>query len=140
MAAGKALGGLLRPGDGVLLSGEMGAGKTWFTKGIGAALGIGEVIASPTFALVNEYPGLFHFDLFRISGLDELYDVGFYDYLGRTGVCVVEWHENAPGLAGEFDRAFEVVIEKTGEDTRRIFWEELLISHKSVAKNPAPNL
>jgi tRNA threonylcarbamoyladenosine biosynthesis protein TsaE len=93
---GKALGALLAPGDVVLLEGELGAGKTALTQGIGAGLGVRAVINSPTFTILKEYTGrlpLYHFDLYRIETPDEVYALGFEDYFSGEGVCVVEWAE-----------------------------------------------
>ncbi len=113
----------LRAGDVILYSGEMGAGKTAFTKGIAEYFGTEEEVTSPTFALVHEYPAripIFHFDLYRISGFDELYAVGFYDYLDRGGVIAVEWSENVPDLEDELENVIKVCIEKLSENERRI--------------------
>ncbi|MCM1054079.1 MAG: tRNA (adenosine(37)-N6)-threonylcarbamoyltransferase complex ATPase subunit type 1 TsaE [Bacteroides sp.] len=113
----------LKAGDAVLYKGEMGAGKTYFTKGIAKRFGITEEVTSPTFALINEYYGetnIFHFDLFRVSGFDELYGIGFFDYFDRNGVLCIEWSENIPSLADYFDAAYEVSIVKTGEESREI--------------------
>lgn len=107
---------LLRDGDGILFTGEMGAGKTAFVRGLAAAMGITDHVSSPTFALVNEYGGrLFHFDLFRINNADDLYAIGFYDYLDRGGIFAVEWSENTPEIAEEFARTIRIDIEKTGD-------------------------
>ena len=96
----------------VLLYGEMGAGKTHFVKGIALGLGIAETVTSPTFALVNDYHGkLCHFDLFRIHSHDDLYAIGFYDYIGN-GVIAIEWAENIPELKSEFDEYYTVSITK----------------------------
>ncbi len=114
---------MLKSGNGVLYKGEMGAGKTYFTKGIAKYLKSEEPVTSPTFAIVNEYPAeipIFHFDLFRISSEDDLYAAGFYDYLNRNGVICIEWSENVPGLAELFNTCFIVSIVKTGENQRRI--------------------
>lgn len=117
----------LKAGDVVLYEGDLGAGKTAFTKGIGAALGVEEPITSPTFAIVNEYEGtipLFHFDLYRLESFDDLYSIGFFDYLRRGGIIAAEWSENIPGLAAELDDGKRgictVRIEKTGENSRKI--------------------
>lgn len=118
----------LKPGDGVLYRGEMGAGKTYFTKGIAKYFNAGTDVTSPTFALVNEYYGdveIFHFDLFRISNFDELYAIGFYDYLDRNGIFCIEWSENIPNIAEEFKTAYLVSIKKTGGDNREIFIEKI---------------
>jgi len=109
----------LNSGGAVLLYGEMGAGKTHFVKGVARALGITDVITSPTFTLVNEYDGLYHFDLFRINSADELYSIGFRDYIGK-GLIICEWSENVPDLAGEFDEYYTVKIAKKGENVREL--------------------
>ena len=119
----------LRTGDIILYEGDMGAGKTTLTKGIAAALGITDPVTSPTFALVNEYPQgrlpLFHFDLYRIDSYDDLYAVGFFDYLDREGIIAAEWSENIHGLEQELSRdelhrVINIRIEKSGESERRI--------------------
>ena len=99
---GALLGGLLRPGDVVLLEGPLGAGKTALTQGIGAGLGVRETINSPTFTILKEYMGrlpLYHFDLYRIEDPEELFTLGFEDYFGGEGVCVVEWADR--GMAAD---------------------------------------
>ncbi len=93
---GAALGALLVAGDVVLLLGELGAGKTAFTQGVGAGLGVAGTINSPTFTIVKEYAGrlpLYHFDLYRIEEPEELFALGFEEYFGGEGVAVVEWAE-----------------------------------------------
>ena len=113
----------LKAGDAVLYKGEMGAGKTYFTKGIAKAFGIAEEVTSPTFALINEYYGetnVFHFDLFRITGFDDIYGIGFFDYFDRNGILCIEWSENVPNIAEYFDRAYEVEILKIGDERREI--------------------
>ena len=101
--------------------GSMGAGKTTFITALCEALGVRDVVNSPTFTIVNEYPGereLFHFDMYRLGGAEELFDIGWEDYLARGGVCAVEWSENVPGA---FDGSeIRVTIEKTGDDKRII--------------------
>ena len=97
-ALGAALAGRLKPGAVVAFSGDLGAGKTAFVRGMARGLGIPERVTSPTFTIVNEYEGgrlpLFHFDMYRLSSSDELFDIGWEDYLVRGGVCAVEWSEN----------------------------------------------
>ena len=91
---GNAFGNILEEGDIVALTGDLGAGKTHFTAGIGAALGVKDYVTSPTFTIVNEYEGripLFHFDLYRIENEEELFDTGFWEYLDREGITVIEW-------------------------------------------------
>ena len=88
----------LGPGDVAAYRGDLGAGKTAFTRGLARGLGCTGRVTSPTFTVVNEYEGrlpLFHFDLYRLEGEDALYDVGWEDYLDRGGVCAVEWSERA---------------------------------------------
>ena len=96
---GKRLALKLRSGDVVAYFGPMGMGKTAFTHGLATGLGIDEkTVSSPTFALVHEYRGsgktLYHFDMYRISGWDDLYSTGFFDYLDMGGILAVEWSEN----------------------------------------------
>ena len=106
----------------VALYGDLGCGKTAFVRGMARGMGIDCVVNSPTFTIVNEYLGgempLFHFDMYRLGGADELYDIGWEDYLGRGGVCAVEWSENVPG-AFEGDE-IAVRFEKTGDNDRTI--------------------
>ena len=127
---GEKLGRSLLPGAVVALYGELGAGKTAFTRGIAAGMGIGMCVSSPTFTIVNEYPGsvpLFHFDMYRLESENELFDIGWDDYHDRGGVCVVEWSEKVPGafapdaifvsfeILGDVSRRIEIV-DKGGED------------------------
>lgn len=95
-ALGAALAQKLRPGDVVAYYGGLGAGKTAFSRGLARGLGCAGRVTSPTFTIVNEYDGptpLFHFDMYRLGSSDELYDIGWEDYLARGGVCAVEWSE-----------------------------------------------
>jgi len=118
---GRKLGQLLKPGSVVALYGKLGAGKTVFTRGIAAGLGIDMNISSPTFTIVNEYNGeipLFHFDMYRLDDESELFDIGWDDYLDRGGVCVVEWSEKVPGAFSP-DTVI-VKLENLGGDSRRL--------------------
>lgn len=109
----------LRAGDVILLHGELGAGKTTFTKGLAKALGIEETVTSPTFNYVKEYQGgrlpLFHFDMYRVSDADEVYELGLEEYFYRGGVVVVEWNK-FDGI----ERPIEVSIRSLGGDVREI--------------------
>jgi tRNA threonylcarbamoyladenosine biosynthesis protein TsaE len=126
-ALGRALGELARAGDVILLEGELGAGKTAFTQGIGLGLGVAATINSPTFTILKEYEGrllLYHFDLYRLDEPDELYELGFEDYFRGEGVCVVEWAERGefkdeeePVWNGDWLR---VALSITGEDERTL--------------------
>ena len=120
-ALGTALAKVLTPGTVIAYRGDLGAGKTAFTRGLARGLGCKELVTSPTYTIVNEYLGgrlpLFHFDMYRLRSADDLWDIGWEDYLDRGGVCAVEWSEN---VAEAMEDAISVTIEKLGEDTRRI--------------------
>lgn len=120
-ALGARLAAVLAPGCVVAYRGDLGAGKTAFTRGLARGLGIREPVTSPTYTIVNEYLSgrlpLFHFDMYRLSGADDLFDIGWEDYLERGGVCAVEWSER---VAEAMEGAIWVTIEKTGEESRRI--------------------
>ncbi|MDO5095896.1 MAG: tRNA (adenosine(37)-N6)-threonylcarbamoyltransferase complex ATPase subunit type 1 TsaE [Peptostreptococcaceae bacterium] len=101
MEIGKLLGSFLQNGDCICLDGDLGAGKTHLTKGIALGLGILEDITSPTFTIVQEYDAairLFHFDVYRLSDEQELYEIGFSDYLKGNGALVIEWASNVKNL------------------------------------------
>ena len=120
-AVGKRLGEKLAPGAVIAYQGDLGAGKTAFTRGVALGLGAKEQVTSPTYTIVNEYLSgkypLFHFDMYRLASSDDLFDIGWEDYLDRGGICAVEWSEN---VADAMENAIVVTIEKLGEDTRRI--------------------
>ena len=120
-AVGMALAQCLNPGDIIAYEGDLGAGKTAFTRGLARGLGCKEMVTSPTYTIVNEYLGgrlpLFHFDMYRLRSSDDLWDIGWEDYLDRSGVCAVEWSEN---VEDALEGAVSVTIEKTGEESRRI--------------------
>ncbi|MBI5216998.1 MAG: tRNA (adenosine(37)-N6)-threonylcarbamoyltransferase complex ATPase subunit type 1 TsaE [Ignavibacteriae bacterium] len=92
----------LQPGDIVACYGDLGSGKTRFIKGICEGLGVHEHVASPTFTIINMYnsgnTSIYHFDLYRINSLDELYELGFEEYTNSDGICLIEWAEKANGL------------------------------------------
>ena len=121
---GKKLAELLRPGDVIAYYGDLGAGKTAFTRGLAAGLGIREAVTSPTYTIVNEYLSgrmpLFHFDMYRLSSSDELFDIGWEDYLARGGVCAVEWSEN---VADAMQGAISVRIGRDSDEQRTIIIE-----------------
>jgi len=118
---GEKLGRTLTPGAIVALYGQLGAGKTAFTRGLASGLGITANVSSPTFTIVNEYPGnipLFHFDMYRLESDNELFDIGWDDYLDRGGVCAVEWSEKTPGAFPA--ETITVRLENLGGDSRRL--------------------
>ena len=121
---GAALGKIIKPGTVIAYRGDLGAGKTAFTRGLARGLGSSEMVTSPTYTIVNEYLGgrmpLFHFDMYRLASSDDLWDIGWEDYLDRNGVCAVEWSEN---VEDAMDGAISITIEKLGEDSRRICLE-----------------
>lgn len=118
---GETLGKTLRPGSVVAYRGGLGMGKTAFTRGLARGLGCAGRVTSPTFTIVNEYSGtvpLFHFDMYRLGSSDELFDIGWEDYLARGGVCAVEWSEN---VADALERdTVRVDIRRGGEESRRV--------------------
>lgn len=119
---GGALAPPLSPGSVVAYFGGLGMGKTAFTRGLAAGLGYQGRVTSPTFTIVNEYEGgrlpLFHFDMYRLTSAEDLFDIGWEDYLSRGGVCAVEWSENiADALPAD---AIQVRIERVDDMTRRI--------------------
>ena len=122
-AIGRKIAAKLLPGDIIAYYGDLGAGKTAFTRGLAAGLGVTEQVTSPTYTIVNEYLSgrlpLFHFDMYRLGSSDELFDIGWEDYLARGGVCAVEWSENVEDALRD---AIHITIEKDPlePDTRRI--------------------
>jgi len=120
-ALGAALAAKLIPGTVIAYRGDLGAGKTAFTRGLARGLGCREIITSPTYTIVNEYLGgrlpLFHFDMYRLRSSDDLFDIGWEDYLDRQGICAVEWSEN---VADAMEDAVTITLEKLGGDSRRI--------------------
>ena len=118
---GEALGKVLKPGSILAYAGDLGAGKTAFTRGLARGLGAAEQVPRPTYTIVNEYltgrMPLFHFDMYRLASSDDLWDIGWEDYLERGGVCAVEWSEN---VAEAMEGAITVCIQKLGEEMRKI--------------------
>jgi tRNA threonylcarbamoyladenosine biosynthesis protein TsaE len=120
---GKKLGSLLSGGDIVALSGPLGSGKTWFSKGIGLGLGVDpdEVIVSPSFSLVNEYRGrhvLYHMDLYRLDSLSDIISIGIDEYVNEESVVIIEWAERCKEILP--DGFIEVNIDILGENERTI--------------------
>ena len=111
----------LKGGEVIAMYGDLGAGKTAFVRGMAKGLSIKSRVSSPTFTIVNEYPGnppLIHFDMYRLSSSDELFDIGWEDYISRGAICAVEWSENVSDAF--FGDEIVVKIEKTGDTSRKI--------------------
>ncbi len=133
IALAEKIGAKLRAGDVIAYRGDLGAGKTTFTRGLAAGMGIKELVTSPTFALVHEYggeppltgvvrcPSLIHFDMYRIADENELETTGFYDYPLEESVFAIEWSENIEAALPP--QTMTLTIERTGEESRRITLE-----------------
>lgn len=111
----------LKAGDVVAFEGDLGAGKTAFVRGMAGGLDCSDSVCSPTFAIVNEYDGkipVFHFDMYRIETLGELYSIGFFEYLERGGICAIEWSENIYSALPQ--NSIFVNIQRLSENERKI--------------------
>ncbi len=120
---GEALARELRPGDVLAFTGTLGMGKTAFTRGLARGLGCRGRVTSPTFTIVNEYDGktpLFHFDMYRLGSSEELFDIGWDDYLARGGICAVEWSERVSDALPDGTILVDIARGKEGEDSRVI--------------------
>ncbi|MCK5796280.1 MAG: tRNA (adenosine(37)-N6)-threonylcarbamoyltransferase complex ATPase subunit type 1 TsaE [Deltaproteobacteria bacterium] len=134
-ALGRALGLLVAPGDVVGLLGDLGAGKTLFAQGVAQGLDVDPRyrVASPTFTLINEYPGrvpLNHIDLYRLSDIDEMVEIGLFELLGGRGVCLVEWFERLEEACPE-DR-LEIEIVATGDEHRKMSVHAVGVRHRAL--------
>lgn len=120
-AIGEAFGRSVKDGTVIAMYGDLGAGKTAFVRGMARGMGISERVSSPTFTIVNEYLGdrtLIHFDMYRLGSADELFDIGWEDYLARGAVCAVEWSENVEEAF--YGDEIRLTIEKTSDTSRKI--------------------
>ena len=120
-AVAERLAKVLQAGTVIAYRGDLGAGKTAFTRGLARGLGYAEPVTSPTYTIVNEYLGgrlpLFHFDMYRLASSEDLWDIGWEDYLDRGGVCAVEWSEN---VEDALENPMMITIEKLDENRRSI--------------------
>lgn len=127
---GKKLGSSINGGCVIAFYGDLGAGKTHFISGLALGLGFEGETYSPTFSLVNEYIGgrlpLYHFDMYRVTGWEDLYSTGFFDYIDMGGVLAVEWSENIEAALPK--DAIRITITNTGEQTRKIVIEGIEIT------------
>jgi tRNA threonylcarbamoyladenosine biosynthesis protein TsaE len=120
-AVGEQFGRTVKDGTVVAMYGDLGAGKTAFVRGMARGMGITERVSSPTFTIVNEYLGdrtLIHFDMYRLGSSDELFDIGWEDYIARGAVCAVEWSENVEEAF--YGDEIILTIEKTSDTSRKI--------------------
>ena len=120
-AIGEAFGRSVKDGTVIAMYGDLGAGKTAFVRGMARGMGISERVSSPTFTIVNEYLGertLIHFDMYRLGSADELFDIGWEDYLARGAVCAVEWSENVEEAF--YGDEVRLTIEKLSDTSRKI--------------------
>ena len=121
-ALGEKLASRLKPGDVVVLEGELGAGKSELARGIAKGLGVTETVTSPSFTILNVYESgrypLYHFDWYRLESEEELYELGMDEYLGGDGIAVVEWAERCPDAVPE--NVLRIRLEVTGGESRRI--------------------
>jgi len=132
---GQALGRMAKPGDVLLLQGPLGTGKTLLTQGLAKGLGITAPVTSPTFIIVNQYPGplvLYHVDLYRIEATAEAIDLGLDDYFFGDGVCVVEWPERAPSAMPP--EHLLVVLEHIGEHERSFSFQPKGSRYQALAE------
>ncbi|SFM32906.1 tRNA (adenosine(37)-N6)-threonylcarbamoyltransferase complex ATPase subunit type 1 TsaE [Salibacterium qingdaonense] len=119
---GERIGSVVQSGDVITLDGDLGAGKTHFTKGLAEALQVKEIVNSPTFTIIKEYSGtlpLYHMDLYRLDG-EEADEIGLEEYLEGAGVCVVEWAEKIGELLP--GSHLQITMERRGEEERIIRW------------------
>ncbi len=129
---GRKIASILSGNEVIAMSGDLGAGKTAFTRGLAAGLGFDYGVSSPTFAIVNEYNAkfnIYHFDMYRITSEDDLYSTGFYDYLDN-GVVIIEWSENIEYALD--DSAIRICITKGDADNTRIFSIEGLDEYENI--------
>lgn len=123
--AGERLGSRIRDGSVIAMYGDLGAGKTAFVRGLARGMGIDARVSSPTFTIVNEYIGartLLHFDMYRLDSAEELFDIGWEDYIARNAVCAVEWSENVQDAF--FGDEIRLTIKKQSDTQREITIEE----------------
>lgn len=122
---GKQLGKLLNPGNIVCLSGDLGAGKTAFTQGIAKGLGVEDYVTSPTYTIINEYEGrapLYHFDVYRLNDIEEMYELGYEEYFFGDGVVVLEWADVVRDIIPE-ERLWITILNTKGDNSREIIME-----------------
>jgi tRNA threonylcarbamoyladenosine biosynthesis protein TsaE len=133
---GEHLGRMLQQGDIICLTGDLGAGKTAFTKGIGTGLDIKEFITSPTYTIINEYEGripLFHFDVYRLEGVDEMYELGYEEYFFGDGAVVVEWADLVKDIIPQ-ERLWITILRGKEENSREILFDASGTRYQNILK------
>lgn len=129
---GRKIASILSGTEVIAMFGDLGAGKTAFTRGLASGLSFDYGVSSPTFAIVNEYNGkfnIYHFDMYRITSEDDLYSTGYYDYLDN-GIVIIEWSENIEYALD--DNAIRITIKKTDDENHRIFTIEGLDEYENI--------
>lgn len=122
---GEQLGKLLNTGNIICLSGDLGAGKTAFTKGIAKGLGVEDYVTSPTYTIINEYQGrlpLYHFDVYRLNDVEEMYELGYEEYFFGDGVVVLEWADIVMDIIPR-ERLWITILNTSGDNSREIIME-----------------
>jgi tRNA threonylcarbamoyladenosine biosynthesis protein TsaE len=138
---GEALGRLLKQGDIICLTGDLGAGKTAFTKGIGKGLEIKEFITSPTYTIINEYEGtlpLYHFDVYRLEGVEEMLELGYEEYFYGDGAVVVEWADIVKDIIPQ-ERLWITIVKGREEDVREIIFDASGDRYQNIVKELEQN-
>lgn len=133
---GEYLGKALQQGDIICLTGDLGAGKTAFTKGIGIGMDINELITSPTYTIINEYNGrisLFHFDVYRLEGVEEMYELGYEEYFFGDGAVVIEWADIVKDIIPQ-ERLWITILRGKEENTREIIFDASGARYQKVIK------
>lgn len=123
-ALGRRLGKLLSAGDMICMNGDLGAGKTAFVQAVAEGIGVAEDVTSPTYTIINEYEGpvpVYHFDVYRILELEEMYDIGYEEYFFGEGICLVEWADQVRELLP--DERLWIEITRVDEHRRRFVFE-----------------
>ena len=138
---GEGLGKLLSPGDIVCLSGDLGAGKTAFTQGIARGLEVKDYVTSPTYTIINEYEGrvpLYHFDVYRLNDVEEMYELGYEEYFFGDGVVVLEWADMVSDIIPE-DRLWITILNTKGDNSREIIMEPAGEAYEAIMKGMESN-
>lgn len=138
---GEQLGKLVDIGNIICLSGDLGAGKTAFTKGIAKGLGVEDYVTSPTYTIINEYEGrlpLYHFDVYRLNDVEEMYELGYEEYFFGDGVVVLEWADIVKEIIPK-ERLWITILNSKGDDSREIIMEATGEAYEKILKGMGQN-